>query len=79
MRDLPEPGGSLFRSFTYFHYVELEAVRDHIRDCEGRCVQQVVYSTYHDALTQICFTEGVIRSTLMHENGFVTRSPAMET
>ncbi len=35
-----------------------------IRSCEGRHVQQIAYSSFMDALTQICFTEGVIRSTI---------------
>ena len=34
----------------------LEQVRKHIKLCEGKHTQQVSYSTYHDALTQICFT-----------------------
>lgn len=40
----------------------IEAVRGHIRMCEGKHIQQVVYSTYHDALTQICWGERVIRT-----------------
>ena len=39
-----------------------DEIRRHIRECEGRHVQQVVFSTYMDALTQICFTEQKIRS-----------------
>jgi hypothetical protein len=32
-----------------------EEVRANIRACEGKHFQQVCYSTFHDALTQICF------------------------
>jgi len=41
-----------------------EEVRKHIQDCEGKHTQQVVYSTYHDALTQICYGCKMIRSNL---------------
>jgi len=39
-------------------------VRDFIQDCEGKHMQQVVYSTYHDALTQVCFGCKKIRTSL---------------
>ena len=42
-------------------------VRDFIQDCEGKHIQQVVYSTYHDALTQICFGCRKIRTSLKLE------------
>jgi hypothetical protein len=41
-----------------------EQVREHIRNCEGRHSQQVAYSTFHDALTQICFGCKKVRSNL---------------
>ena len=41
-----------------------EEVRKHIQEDEGNCVQQVCYSTFHDALTQINFTNKVIRTNL---------------
>ena len=37
-------------------------IREHIRRCEGKHVQQVAFSTYMDCITQICFTEQKIRS-----------------
>ena len=43
------------RHFTYDYISELDEVREHIRKCEGKHTQQVVYSTFHDSLTQICF------------------------
>jgi len=41
-----------------------EQIREHIKKCEGKHLQQVVYSSYHDALTQICFGCKKIRTTL---------------
>lgn len=38
-----------------------------IQECEGNHIQQVVYSTYHKALTQICFGCKKIRTTLKKE------------
>ena len=32
--------------------------------CEGEHIQQVVYSTYHKALTQICFSCKKVRTSL---------------
>ena len=32
-----------------------EEVKHHIKMCEGKHVQQIAYSSYHDALTQVCF------------------------
>jgi hypothetical protein len=52
---------------TYFKYEYIptqEEVRRCVQACEGHHVQQVCYSTFHDALTQICFTERVIRSNI---------------
>lgn len=50
--------------FQYQRYPSVNAVREKIRLCEGHHVQQVAYSTFMDTLTQICFTEQVIRSTV---------------
>jgi len=50
--------------FTYEYYPTIEDVRKHIQEDEGHCTQQVSYSTFHDALTQINFTKKVIRSTI---------------
>jgi len=41
-----------------------EKVKEAIKSCEGKHVQQVVYSTYHDAFTQICFGCKKIRTSL---------------
>jgi hypothetical protein len=40
-----------------------ETVRVAIQGCQGaRHDQQVAYSTYHNALTQICWTERIVRT-----------------
>lgn len=40
----------------------LNTVIMYIEKCEGKHIQQVVYSTYHKALTQICYGCKKIRS-----------------
>lgn len=48
-----------------YEYIEtVEDVRRHIQECEGRHTQQAIYSTFHDALTQVCFGCMKVRSTL---------------
>jgi hypothetical protein len=59
---LAEPDDA--RTFEYEVLPSQEAVRAHIQSCEGRHVQQVAYSTFMDTLTQVCFTERRIRSTI---------------
>ena len=44
-----------------------EAVKSHIRSCEGEHLQQIAYSSYHDALTQICFNCKEIRTSLKED------------
>ena len=39
-----------------------EEVRKQIQKCEGIHSQQVCYSTFHDALTQVCYGCRKIRS-----------------
>jgi len=51
-------------TFKYEYYKTQEEVRKHIQKNEGKCTQQVSYSTFHDALTQINFTDRIIRSSL---------------
>ena len=50
--------------FEYEYVKEQEDVRKHIQNCEGKHTQQAIYSTFHDALTQICFGCSKIRSSL---------------
>jgi len=50
--------------FKFEYYETMEEIRKHIQEDEGNCVQQIAYSSFHDALTQINFTKRVIRSNL---------------
>ena len=50
--------------FEYQYIEKMEDVRKHIQDCEGRHTQQAIYSTFHDALTQVCFGCKKIRTSL---------------
>ena len=45
-----------------------EEVKNYIKICEGKHVQQVAYSSYHDALTQVCFGCKRIRTSLKKED-----------
>ena len=46
---------------------DIEAVRQAIKQCEGKHVQQVAFSSFMDVLTQICFTCQKIRTTCKWE------------
>lgn len=51
--------------FLEYEYIpNQEDVRRHTQECEGKHTQQVAYSTFHDALTQICFGCKKVRSNL---------------
>jgi len=45
-------------------FLDKGSVEQHIEGCEGKHVQQVIYSTYHKALTQVCFGCNKIRTSL---------------
>jgi len=51
-------------TFDYECLTTVEEVRKHIQECEGKHTQQAIYSTFHDALTQVCFGCKKIRSTI---------------
>lgn len=51
-------------TFELEHLETMEEVRQHIQECEGKHTQQAIYSTFHDALTQICYICQKIRTTL---------------
>ena len=43
----------------------IDTIREFIKSCQSlNHIQQVAYSTYHDSLTQICFTCKKIRTNL---------------
>lgn len=50
--------------FDYEFIENQEDVRKHIQECEGRHTQQAIYSTFHDALTQICYGCRKVRTTI---------------
>ena len=50
-------------TFNYEHLETVEEVRTHIQECEGKHTQQAIFSTFHDALTQVCFGCKKVRST----------------
>ena len=43
-------------------------VEFYIQQCEGKHIQQVVYSTFHNAFTQICFGCKKVRTSLKKED-----------
>lgn len=52
------------KTLEYEYLENMEDVRKHIQQCEGRHTQQAVYSTFHDALTQVCYNCWKVRSTI---------------
>jgi len=54
-------------NFSYQYVPEVADLVKQIADCEGRHTQQAMYSTFHGALTQICFGCLKIRSTIYRE------------
>lgn len=54
--------------FEIIIFKDLELIRNHIAacQCQGH-VQQVAYSTYHDCLTQICFTCRKIKTNIKED------------
>ncbi len=51
-------------NFELEHFEEMEEIRKRIQECEGQHKQQVAYSTFHDALTQICYGCKKIRTSI---------------
>jgi hypothetical protein len=54
--------------FEYEYLPTIEDVHKQIKKCEGVHSQQVCFSTFHDALTQICFGCKTIRSNVYLNN-----------
>jgi len=42
----------------------LQEVLDQIDKCEGKHIQQIAFSSYHKALTQVCFDCDVVTTNL---------------
>ena len=55
--------------FEYEYIETQEEVRQYIKECEGKHTQQAIYSTFHDALTQVCYGCKTIRTNIeIYEN-----------
>ena len=50
--------------FEYEQLPTIEDVHKQIKNCEGKHSQQIAFSSFHDALTQICFGCKKIRTTI---------------
>lgn len=50
--------------FEYIHIPTKEELIKQIDECEGKHTQQAIYSTFHSAITQVCFGCHKIRSTI---------------
>lgn len=51
-------------TLEYEFVPEQADVRKHIQECEGKHTQQAIYSTFHDALTQVCYGCLKVRTTI---------------
>lgn len=51
-------------TLQFEHFKSQEEVRERIQECESRHMQQCAYSTFHDALTQICYVCKKVRSNI---------------
>ena len=47
-----------------YEYMPKEEIIKQIDECEGVHTQQAIYSTFHSALTQVCFGCKKIRSSI---------------
>jgi hypothetical protein len=54
-------------NFKYEYWEHKDALMKQIDECEGKHTQQAIYSTFHSALTQVCFGCKKIRSTIRRE------------
>ena len=64
-------------------FVDEKYIKKKIKKCEGNHVQQIAYSSYHDALTQVCFGCKKIRTSLKQVDVLCTKDakeviPAVE-
>lgn len=51
-------------TFDYEHVSDIMSLHHQIAECEGKHTQQAIYSTFHGALTQICFGCLKVRSMI---------------
>ena len=59
-------------------HIKFFEVRKQIKKCEGKHIQQVLYSSYHDILTQICFTCNKVRTSLKSPECFNKNNTEVE-
>lgn len=45
-------------------FASVGQVRHQIQKCEGKHIQQIAYSSYHDSLTQVCFDCKKVRTNI---------------
>lgn len=50
--------------FSYEYFSDKKELMEQVDECEGKHTQQAMYSTFHSALTQICFGCKKVRSTI---------------
>ena len=51
-------------------FMKQKEVKKNIKECEGKHIQQIAYSSYHDALTQVCFGCDAVRTSLKIKDVF---------
>jgi len=51
-------------NFEYEYVKDKSVLMKQIDECEGVHMQQAIYSTFHSALTQVCFGCKKIRSNI---------------
>jgi len=56
--------GAYNQNMEIEEYEDQEDIKRNIKTCEGKHIQQVAYSSYHDALTQVCFGCNKVRTNL---------------
>ena len=56
--------GDQMITFTYEYLPTIKDVHKEIIKCEGKHPQQVSFSTFHNALTQVCFGCRKVRSSI---------------
>lgn len=55
----------IIRNFVGIFLNTRDEVREKILECQNMDhTQQVAWSTYHDAMTQVCFTCGKVRTSI---------------
>ena len=52
------------KTFEYEYIENKEDIIKQIDECEGNHTQQAIYSTFHSALTQVCYGCWKVRSNI---------------